>query len=571
MSTSTDQNPTHTGTSTSLVTLTDHPLTNALLGGSKWGNGPQGSGAVVSFAFPVAAVHFDARAGIAGNYHAEEPVGFGFGGYLAGFAGFDAAAQAAARAVLARWAAVADLSFVETPADDPAAGALRFGFTEPPAIGATTYGVSVFPMDIAVSGDTWLNARFLFPEGFGAGTQNFLTLLHEVGHALGLKHPHDTGLHGVIPGWPENPATLPKTGEDTLNDFSTRDMVMAYNDLPGIGGQTQADFAPTTPMRVDIAAIQHLYGADRSFNAGDTVYRYDAEGRYHETIWDGGGTDTIVATGARPALIDLRPGSWSQLGRPITFSERGADLSVVSPRPDLTQPNTVYLYDTVAIENATGGDGDDVLIGNAGANRLQGGGGNDRIDGGEGRDTAVFAGLRSRFTIASSGEGWTVSDKDGPLGGDALAGIERIAFDDGGLALDTQPGGHAAIVAAIIRALFGARTLQVREYVGIGLDLLGGGMAVDALVALAVGTEVFAQMAGSRSNHDLVRFVQTNVYGQPPSEAELATQVGWIEQGRHTQASYALYAVGLPANVGSIDLVGLAATGIEYVLPGGGG
>ena len=187
--------------------------------------------------------------------------------------------------------------------------------------------VSAFPQDFAGAGDTWMNKAFLFPEGWAPGTQNFLTLLHEVGHAIGLKHPHDTGMDGT-PGWPSTPAVLPKTGDDTLTGYSTQNMVMAYNDIPGEGSPLQADFAPTTPMKVDIDAIQYLYGPNLAHNAGNTVYTFVSTVRYNETIWDGGGNDTIVVDGAADAGISLVPGTWSRVGVPLTFSNRNADLSL---------------------------------------------------------------------------------------------------------------------------------------------------------------------------------------------------------------------------------------------------
>jgi serralysin len=61
-------------------------------------------------------------------------------------------------------------------------------------------------------------------------------------------------------------------------------------------------------MMYDIAALQHLYGADYTTNAGNTVYRWNPStgqesingigqgapggNRIFMTIWDGGGSDT---------------------------------------------------------------------------------------------------------------------------------------------------------------------------------------------------------------------------------------------------------------------------------------
>jgi len=74
-------------------------------------------------------------------------------------------------------------------------------------------------------------------------------------------------------------------------------MVMAYNDTPGLAsiGQPRLcsrDFAPTTPMRYDIAAMQYLYGPNTTYNAGDTIYTFAGDARYNQTIWDAGGIDT---------------------------------------------------------------------------------------------------------------------------------------------------------------------------------------------------------------------------------------------------------------------------------------
>jgi Ca2+-binding RTX toxin-like protein len=429
--------PTYTGDITRLVPLSGVVLTDALIVGSKWGTGPAGTGATLTFSFPASVAAFDTAPGVPGNYNPTEVTNSGFAPYLAGFSAFSVAAQDAARKMLQTWANVAQLSFTEVPADSVNAGVLRFANSAPPGLGATTYAASSFPQDFAGAGDTWFNSDFVFPEGWAAGTQNFLTLLHEVGHALGLKHPHDGGMGGE-PGWPDTPVILPFTGTDTLDTQSTQTMVMAYNDIPKLSSVgdlgLQSDFAPTTPMRYDIAAMQYLYGPNTAYNAGDTLYTFAGDARYNETIWDAGGNDTIVATGTRDAIIDLSAGSWSALGKPVTFSTRNADLSVAAAQPQLTDPYTVFIYDTVTIENATGGGGNDVLGGNAAANRLSGGAGNDTLVGfgendilvgGEGTDYAVLRGLATQYNLKSAPGGFSLS---GPDGSDTLSDMEFLRF-----------------------------------------------------------------------------------------------------------------------------------------------
>lgn len=72
-----------------------------------------------------------------------------------------------------------------------------------------------------------------------AGSQGYQTLLHELGHLMGLKHPHETS--------PENPAQLPDGQDDTAYT------VMSYNSTTRPG----YTFSP-----YDIAALRWLYGGD---------------------------------------------------------------------------------------------------------------------------------------------------------------------------------------------------------------------------------------------------------------------------------------------------------------------
>lgn len=546
------------GQQSTVVSLTGNALLDVLLSGSKWGTGAAGSGASVTYAFPASTSLFDSSEAFGAYGDAN------FSGYIASqdFAGFGAAEQASARAALQAWANVAHIAFTEVQASGTAEGTLRFAYSGAPGMQPTGFGVSLFPMDAQAAGDTWINARFIYPDGWSTGTQNRLTLLHEIGHALGLKHPHDTGFSGVIDGWPATTNVLPFTDSDTLTGHSTENSVMAYNDVPGIGAPFQADYAPTTPMAMDIAAIQYLYGANTSFNAGNTPYRYASDQRVNETIWDGGGTDTIEVSGSGPAVISLVPGTWSQVGAPLTYSEHGSDLSVTSARPDLTNPNTLYIYDTVTIENAAGGAGADSITGNAAANVLRGNGGNDTLDGGAGSDTAAYAGARANFTVARTASGYTVADQTGAEGTDSLAGIERLQFSDRKLALDLD--GAAGNAAKVLGAAYGKAYLTP-EFVGTAIGLFDNGMTMQQVCQLAIHTDLFLQLAGSHGNVDFVNLVYRNVVGSAPSDADRDYYVGLLQGGGGmSQADLLAAAANCVPNQTNIDLVGLQQSGIEY-------
>lgn len=268
------------------------------------------------------------------------------------------------------------------------------------------------------------------------------------------------------------------------------------------------------------------------------------------TLNDTAGQDHLNAAAfSGPIHLDLNPGAASLLGGQALRIGAGS-----------------------VIELATTGDGDDTLIGNAAPNTLRsgrgqdvlsGGGGNDLLDGGAGVDTARFASTRQAATVVHLQDRWQVQAGSAE-GLDTLQGIERLAFADQHLSLDLGPNEHGAQVAQIIRGLFGTATLSNRDYVGIGLQLLDAGMDYQSLVQLAVNTDAFAQLAGSHSNRDFVHLVYRNVVGVEPSADEWAYYTQWLDSGVHSQATLGTLACQLALNTESLDLVGLAATGLAY-------
>ena len=115
----------------------------------------------------------------------------------------------------------------------------------------------------------------------------------------------------------------------------------------------------------------------------------------------------------------------------------------------------------VTIENAKGGRGRDVIIGNEvdnklagndGDDKLVGKAGNDVIDGGGGRDIAYFAVTRDAASITVGKDAVTV--QAGADGIDRLTGVERLAFQDRTLALDTGAGQNAGAVFRLYKMAF---------------------------------------------------------------------------------------------------------------------
>ena len=274
-----------------------------------------------------------------------------------GFGEFSDHQKTATRSVLDYWANVADITFTEVTDSATVAGDFRFAKSSEPST-AWAY----LPNSGATGGDVWVGPSSNY-NNMSEGTYGFQTMLHEMGHALGLMHTHQGSVAAT--------SDIDWTGYSVMSYRS-------YVDAP-LTGYTQ-NYYPTTPMINDIKAIQHIYGANTTHDTGDTTYSWTTGGRVLETIWDAGGTDTIDwSNQSSAAEINLTSGVWSKLG-PTYYSKYPA-----------TEDRTLMIAENAVIENAIGGSAADTIVGNTAANVLTGGGGSDALTGGSGDDRFVFA------------------------------------------------------------------------------------------------------------------------------------------------------------------------------------
>ncbi|WP_197276978.1 DUF4214 domain-containing protein [Sphingomonas profundi] len=388
-----------------------------------------------------------------------------------GFQRFGDRQIAAAEQALTRWAEVANIRFVRVnPTGYSDDATILFGNYTSGADDSTAF--AVLPGNAAATsatGDVWVNITDSPNNNVLLGDTadyGFLTLLHEIGHAIGLLHPSD---------YDSDDATDPTyAGSASYGQDSIEYTVMSYFDAEDTGARIpRYGLVPGGPLIDDIAAAQRLYGANYATNAGDTVYGYNpgspsAAGRpatYLQsrdgtqpvwgTIWDGGGIDTLnFALSDYDQKIDLRAGS---------FSNVYGGIGTLSIAPGVT------------IENAFGGFYNDTLIGNDAANSLRGYAGNDRLYGGAGNDTltgdsdsdlldggpgidrATYYDFRQRYGVAMSAGAGTVDGGEYALGPepgtDTLVSVETISFRDGTLTFD--PDSASAKVSRLYDSVLG--------------------------------------------------------------------------------------------------------------------
>ena len=281
------------------------------------------------------------------------------------------------RESLQAWSDVADITFVEIQesANSDVVGTMRFGFTTYKGTMEGVAGWATAPGPTFSSGDVWLATtndsagvtgradNNAFQKGV---SQGFLTLLHEIGHGLGFGSIRLKNHYSMIPF---------DNQKYSVMSYTTDDQVWFGN-----GGYAISN----TPMIMDIAAIQWLYG-EQETNEGDTIYGldyFDPVKPFALAIHDSGGTDTIdLSTFTEGCTISLVPGTNS------TVTCTGWDIGQLT--------NNLGIAASTTIENLNAGSGDDVIVGNDAANVLNGGAGNDSLTGGLGADNfQVWAQLR---------------------------------------------------------------------------------------------------------------------------------------------------------------------------------
>jgi serralysin len=415
------------------ATWTVDQLMSQMISGQAWpgaGSGP----VMVTYSFPTSVASY-------GTDYAP-----GSQSELGGFNPFTQAQREVAIEALNLWSDVANVQFQEVSGNAD----IRFGNTAT----AIEFAHAYFPTT-GNGGDVWINSSRQANQELGFGQYGRLTLVHEVGHALGLNHANNY-----------NGSTTQDNPTHNFDSYQYTLMSYYEHQAPANGG-----IYPAAPMLMDILAAQQIYGANYNTRNGDTTYGFnvtqDVRSAFNFTlnarpivaIWDGGGIDTLDLSGyGVDQRISLAAGSFSSVG-------------------GLT--DNLAIAFGAHIENATGGSGNDAIIGNEVANSLIGGGGSDALSGGAGDDLLIGGEGGDQL------DGGVGADRlDGGSGGDQLTGAgghdtyvfggsfghDVVADLEGGNTIEFADLSRDRVTLEqngndlVISALDGSRSVRVRDY-----------------------------------------------------------------------------------------------------------
>jgi Ca2+-binding RTX toxin-like protein len=409
----------------------------AIESGNSW-NGLDTAGApvIVTFSFPTSLPTYDDTIG--GFTDATD----------ASFTAFTAAEQAQALAALGQWAAASSIVFIEVP---PGEGDINFAnvdFSTTTTLSSngdyqTAGGIGFYPFgdwtsltgnagsgygftsDLSTAGDVFMNSEYI-----NNGTVDLGTLLHEIGHAIGMKHPDqevstaDGVDHNQVLDPMENSATLTIMSETGDTNNETNPSLFTLDNLAAADLYGPAGTGGVEPVSASGASSVSIWGWDATSetltqtalsadetihgtSVDDIIYGYDYGGSVATSgtisLFGLDGTNTLFA-GSGTTNLYGGPDSNTLIGGAgnDSFYVYSDQTSVIDA--STTGNNTLYAtgvnatlpenVDTLRLYGSglagTGNDQDDSIFGDGTyTNTLIAGLGNDYIEGGKGGNTLV--------------------------------------------------------------------------------------------------------------------------------------------------------------------------------------
>jgi serralysin len=340
------------------------------------------------------------------------------------------------------------------------------------------------------------------------------TIIHELGHVIGLGH---AGAYDAA-------------GSDTSPQLTAYDntaySLMSYNNAPdyssdfawGSSGGLQR--SPVTPMMLDIAAADRIYGlpvggplsGGQTFGFNTNIdasirnfFDFTVNTRPVVTLFDTGTNNAFDLSGFTiGSNVNLNPGTFSSVAGLV---------------------NNIGIAFGTRIDTAIGGTASDHFQGNGDGNILMGGGGTDTITGGAGNDH-IYGNLQT--SVQGSTDGADLIDTGG--------GSNYVNGNAGNDTITASTGSNR---------LYGGQGNDVIQVTGRGANHLNGNLGDDQLQVSAGSNDIH----GGQGNDTILP-----TGGNNQSFGELGNDVIWGASGRDVMTGGAgsdLFVLSGPANTSS--------------------
>ena len=301
------------------------------------------------------------------------------------FRPMDSVQQQAVRDAFDYLSSIINVSFVMS--DQPGQADINFGTNNQAAVNSSGYanvphGGGDHPVYLFLD-----NSANNLNGTMTQGSYGWQTLIHEIGHTLGLKHPGNYNASGGGSPGPFLSKAL-DTRQYTLMSYNNPAgsmLVSSTSTGNGFVSYKGTTVNPSTYMMFDMAALQFLYGVgDGEGTDNYQVTSFTADWSGMQTLWTpkDGEIDASAVTHAN--IIDLRAGAFSSINV-IPQSITNSFPSSLKNAATYMGLNNVGLAYGSQVTLAKGGSADDVFYTSTQADVS--------IDGGAGaRDTVYLAG-----------------------------------------------------------------------------------------------------------------------------------------------------------------------------------
>lgn len=503
-------------------------LTTTNSGIGKWGSSTAGTGAAVTYSFNPSS-----------NWSSDE--------------------RTAWKAAFDLWSNVADIKF-NALNDGSTADVLITRGNDGQAYAYVTaitsaVGSDILPIATAGSGNISIDTNTYGFGPIGTDYSNpeynypFGTIVHEIGHVIGLGHAGP--YNGVVMAMPQQYSKYDMYIWSTMSYIPpTNGATRYYDEYPVTGANYNTFSADQTPMMLDIAAIQQLYGAPTSgpLTQGGQIFGFhsnisgDAAALYDFSInktpviaiWDAGDNNTLDLSEYRSdSIISLEPGTFSSV------AGMNNNLSIA--------------FDTI-IETALGGQGNDRMTGAAVDNYLKGNAGDDYINGAGGFNVAEYNNPMSKYAVTISATDKTFSVQDKTKADDAQPNsniiadgfdsdinIQQLKFADNALASSDFSTVRAVspVDLETLVDLYVEINQRAPDSLGLifwGAQVVGGATLQDIASAFLNAPEGQANFSPSLTTQQFVNAAYQSAYNRPADQGGLDFWSSLIDSGKMSRS-----------------------------------
>ncbi|GLQ16550.1 DUF4214 domain-containing protein [Maritalea porphyrae] len=393
------------------------------------------------------------------------------------------------------------------------------------------------------------------------------SIVHELGHALGLSHPNEYTVGAA---------------ERLDFDIDTSALtIMSYNNA--YYTDPLADGFFTFFGLLDIEALINIYGVKPTFEHNTYSLNMSGDASKSGTTWDvpiaipfaladSGGYDIIDAStmslsDVSSALFDFSQGLFLDKGQLVQINSNETGEWI-----DLTTSDKIahlQIHQDTIIEEYIGTSLGETVVGNSAAQSIKtgggvdiitGAGGDDTIDGGSGEDTVKYDGSATQFSITlNKGAATSILDRKGDAGTDNVVNVENIDFLVGAKDVDLD------ILDGVVNVSEADLTVFIEMYIAYfnrapdaeGLfywgTRLSEGMELSQIAkSFFVQPETVALYPDPNDTSGFVTSVYNNFLGRAPDAEGFAYWVNELDTGSISRDIFMLAIInGAKADTGS--------------------